>query len=114
MRNKLLVVILIFYNNCCVGQIQKNNHNWCDTFDYTTMTYEQLLKYIEDPCPNDTTCKNEISKAKAEVDAGRTTFCMPAGLGYIELRQEQQLTGICRSNGLNFSYELTYCVVQRG
>ena len=73
-------------------------------------SHEELLKYIDNPCPNDSSCKEYILKAKTEVERGQIKFLMPMSLGTFDLRQERQLRILCDSMGIVFDYELFSCV----
>lgn len=77
-------------------------------------SHEELQKYIDNPCPNDSSCKEDILKAKAEIEKGQIKFLMPMSLGTLKVRQEQQLRQLCNSTGFIFDYELFSCVGVRG
>jgi hypothetical protein len=56
------------------------------------------------------TCKEDILKARADVEAGQIKLLMPMSLGNFDLRQERQLRKLCNSIGIIFDYELYSCV----
>jgi hypothetical protein len=105
MKKLITITLLCFCYNISPGQTQPGKKDTCDTFLWFLKTNEELLKYIDNPCPNDSSCKMEISKAKSEIAEGKITFCSPQSLMIFDLRQEQQLRQLCKSHGLNFVYE---------
>jgi hypothetical protein len=114
MKEIIIILLLLFFHKILIGQTIADKKDSCDTFLYFFKSHEELLKYIENPCPNDSACKEDILKAKADVEAGKIKFLMPLSLGTYEPRQKQQLKRLCDSIGLVFDYELFSCVGQSG
>jgi hypothetical protein len=114
MKKTILILLLLPYYNFLVGQTSSDQKDSCDSFLYFLKSKEELIKYIDTPCPNDSTCKEDILKAKAEVQRGIIKFLMPMSLGTLDLRQEYQLRQLCDSNGLIFDYELFSCLSSSG
>lgn len=110
MKKTITIVLFLVCYNISIGQTSSETKDSCDTLSYFMKSYEELLKYIDNPCPNDSSCKDGILKAKTEIERGQIKFLMPISLGTFEVRQEQQLRRVCNSNGLIFSYELFSCV----
>ena len=114
MKETITIVLLLICYNTSVGQTSFDTKDSCDTFLYFMKSQDELQKYIDNPCPNDPTCKEDILKAKAEIERGQIKFLKPMSLGTFEVRQEQQLRKLCSSNGLIFDYELFSCLVSGG
>ncbi len=109
---KIISITTIFYTAILFGQ--SNSNVTCDNFIYFEKSDEELRKYIDNPCPNDSTCLSEIGKAKSEIQKGKITFCMPMSMETYELRQEKQLRQLCKEKGIDFDYELFGCIVNSG
>lgn len=92
------------------GQTSSDTKDSCDNFLYFMKSHKELLKYIDNPCPNDSSCKEDIIKAMAEVQRGQIKFLMPLSLGTFNLRQESQLRQLCNLKGIIFDYELFSCI----
>ena len=108
-----ILLILICYHTSC-GQSSSGNEDSCDTFLYLMKPREDLLRYIDNPCPNDSTCKEGILRAEAQVIRGQIKFLMPMHLATVEARQVQQLRALCNASGLIFDYEGFSCLVNSG
>jgi hypothetical protein len=114
MKKSIIVLLLLLFYYISIGQTITDKKDSCDTFLYFLKSHEALLNYIDHPCPNDSTCKKDILKAKAEVEGGQTKFLMPMSLSTFDIRQEEQLRQLCDSNGLIFDYELFSCISNTG
>ena len=114
MKESITIILLLICYITSDGQTSSATKDSCDTFLYFMKSQEELIRYIDNPCQNDSTCKEDILKAKAEVERGQIKFLMPMSLGTYEIRQEQQLRKLCNSNGLIFDYELFSCLVRMG
>lgn len=114
MKTIITIILIFLFANISFGQNRSIEKDTCNTFAYFLKSKEELLKYVDNPCPNDSNCLTEISKAKSEIATGKITFCMPQGLMIFELRQEQQLRKLCKTKGLNFQYQLFDCFVNSG
>jgi hypothetical protein len=99
MKRFISIAIIIFYSTILFGQSNSENNDTCDNFIYFEKSNEELQKYIDNPCPNDSTCLKEITKAKSEIQKGKITFCMPRGMAMTELRQEMELRKLCADKG---------------
>jgi hypothetical protein len=86
----------------------------CNTFLFFEKSRNELLSYVDNPCPNDTTCRLDLSKAQAQTARGTIMFCMPQGMIDQSLRQEKQLVKLCKEYGLTFMYELFDCEAYSG
>lgn len=73
-----------------------------------------LVDYIKKPKDQDSTCVQDIEKAKADVAKGKIVFCYPMGFGSHDLRQEKQLRELCKKHKLIFDYELFSDVIYEG
>ncbi len=114
MKKIIIIILCLFYYNISVGQESIDNKDSCGTFLYILKSKEELLKYIDNPCSNDSTCREDILKAKSEVKIGKIKFLMPKNLAVFDIRQEIQLRRLCDSNGIIFDYEFFSCLVDRG
>jgi hypothetical protein len=70
MKETITITLLLICYNTSVGQTSSDTKESCDTFLYFMKSQEDLLKYIDNPCTNDSTCKGDILKAKAEIEKG--------------------------------------------
>jgi len=67
--------------------------------------YNYKLKYIQEPDKNDSTCKNEINKAKQDIKAGKIVFCTPLGLLFGNIRYEYELEEVVNKYKLKFNVD---------
>jgi hypothetical protein len=114
MKRTITIILLLICSNASIGQTSSDVEDSCDTFLDFMKSKAELLKYIDNPCPNDSSCKQDILKAKADLEKGRIKFLMPMGLGAFDLRQEKQLSKLCDSLGMIFDYELFSCIAVFG
>lgn len=106
MKSTISIIIILFYINNCIGQTNSVSTDTCDNFLYFTKSHEELLNYIDNPCPGDTICRQAILKAKSDIEKGQIILVVAKGFGIRPLRQESQLRKLCDSIGLIFDYEL--------
>ena len=68
--------------------------------------YDSEFSYINKPNKKDTSCINEINKAKEDIDKGKIVFCTPVGFLFGILRFENELKKVVENYGLKFKIDL--------
>ncbi|MFK8044138.1 MAG: hypothetical protein AB8B72_01485 [Crocinitomicaceae bacterium] len=74
----------------------------------------ELSFYVDDLDPIDTLCISEVERAKKDLKKGKTVFSHRAGLGFGNIRYEDELRALCRQIGLEFEIEPVGCVIYEG
>lgn len=70
--------------------------------------------YVLHPESTDTTCLQEIARAKLDSSNGKITFAFPMGLLSFNLRQEKYLRLLSEKYDISVSYEFIGCIVTKG
>lgn len=110
MRNiTLLVLTIVLF--ACGEKNPKDKEVQNFQQDYSEASLVDYIKNIDD---QDSTCYQDIEKAKTDVTNGKIVFCIPTGFGSHDLRQEKQLRELCKKHGLIFDYELFSDVIFEG
>jgi hypothetical protein len=115
MKIYISIVFLFFYCNILFSQNNKVHTDTCQNINDYVRTQEELEIYIENPCPTDYTCIEDIISAKSAIQKGEIYFFMPFNdMSSTKLRQEIQLGKLCTANGLIFMYESFGCLRHTG
>lgn len=84
----------------------------CITLVSCTFERKPHGSFFEYVSESDTTCLNEISQAKNDLEKGKLTYCHYSGnLIHYYLRSEKELIDILRENKIDFKNEGSSCVV---
>ncbi|MBL4604933.1 MAG: hypothetical protein JKY02_04515, partial [Flavobacteriaceae bacterium] len=72
------------------------------------------INYVINPSENDSLCKSDISKAKADIKNGKLVYVKTFGFGSSVKRYEYDLKKLCEEKGIEYDIDLIGCVVMEG
>jgi hypothetical protein len=75
---------------------------------------DELLNYVKSPAPNDSSCKEDIERAKKDMENGKIVLTQTAGFLFGFIRYEDELVQLSEQHGLQFDYDMLSCIVQDG